>query len=156
MNILRTSRSPPALVSDLWQLPTPLLTKSVSAELEHNFYARCPPEKRSSAFRDHSTEHSNPATRVPTPNEGEFESSQAEEMTEKKNSETEGKRSTDESDLEHGKQKPPSASSKSKQPKQDSSLLMALHTTFFWQWWISGLLKLASGMKIIFFAHHQL
>lgn len=34
--------------------------------------------------------------------------------------------------------------SKSK-PKYDASLLKALHETFFWRWWISGALKLASG-----------
>ena len=30
-------------------------------------------------------------------------------------------------------------------PKYDASLLKALHTTFFWRWWIAGALKLVSG-----------
>ncbi|KAI0700341.1 multidrug resistance-associated ABC transporter [Cytidiella melzeri] len=126
----------PLQKEDLWQLPTPLLTKSLSAELERNFYNRCPPEKRPHTCIQHPEEQSNPATR--------------------KLSDADTKLSSEEPDIEKLEQVPSVDAEKStnlkaghkekkrQQPKQDSSLIMALNTTFFWQWWISGLLKLAA------------
>ena len=32
--------------ADLWELPQPQLTASITDETEKNFYSRCPPEKR--------------------------------------------------------------------------------------------------------------
>jgi len=32
--------------ADLWELPQPQLTSSITDEIEQNFYSRCPPEKR--------------------------------------------------------------------------------------------------------------
>ncbi|KAI0087237.1 multidrug resistance-associated ABC transporter [Irpex rosettiformis] len=137
----------------LWQLPTPLLTKSVSNELEHNFYSRCPPEKRSHAFHDVNDEQSNSGTRAPTPDEGTAIHPRSSTLDEKKGDVDGDDKLSSEPDIEKVPQKPTSATNsksrrnkkKGNEPKQDSSLLMAIHTTFFWQWWISGLLKLASA-----------
>ena len=41
-----------------------------------------------------------------------------------------------------------------KTKKYDSSLLKALHTTFFWSWWISGLLKFLSGLSRLLSSCH--
>jgi ATP-binding cassette, subfamily C (CFTR/MRP), member 1 len=32
--------------ADLWELPQPQLTSSITDKTEENFYSRCPPEKR--------------------------------------------------------------------------------------------------------------
>ena len=144
--------------TDLWQLPTPLLTKSVSTELEQNFYSRCPPEKRSHAYRDEDDDQSRSGTRAPTPEEVNAKRPRPSIADEKKgDGDTDGRLSS-EPDMEKSwPNNAPCVKSvkskrkknlKSKPPKQDSSLLMAIHTTFFWQWWISGILKLASGMSL--------
>lgn len=49
-------------------------------------------------------------------------------------------------EIPRGKKQTSKGKSKSKsKPKYDASLIKALHTTFFWRWWIAGALKLASG-----------
>lgn len=153
-------------ITDLWELPDSLLTKSISAEIEHNFYTRCPPERRPTAFRDQPAAHSNPtsAAHVPTSSNGIFKTSLNEEMPGEKESQAGEERFPEDTNFEHGEPMSPPSSSKSekaeckskkiKQPKQDSSLLMALHATFLWQVWIAGLLKLASGTDNVFSFSH--
>lgn len=45
--------------------------------------------------------------------------------------------------------------SSDKQQKYDSSLLKAIHTTFFWSWWSSGIMKLLSGRLRHFLASRR-
>lgn len=133
-----------------------MLTESLSGELERTFYARCPNEKRPKAYRDGPDGESNPNTRVPTP-QPVMESSRSHTINEDQSEEKFGSESPDLEKAEHvddeklnkGPQNsnkgPQSEKKGQKQSKQDSSLLRALHVVFFWDWWISGGLKLASG-----------
>lgn len=114
-----------------------MLTESLSAEIEQNFYSRCPPEKRPKTAHDTFHDASTSVSRADSPQVGK---------NEKVEEETSSTSVPDAEKAEIKSRKGAKAGRKSsKEPKQDSSLLMALHNTFFWPWWMSGLLKLASG-----------
>ncbi|KIP09393.1 hypothetical protein PHLGIDRAFT_534837 [Phlebiopsis gigantea 11061_1 CR5-6] len=110
--------SRPLQKDDLWDLPIQHQTASLTDEIERNFYTRCSPDKRPVAFRNSDSDSSSSTPR-PSTSAGDDE-----EL--KKGS----------SDPEKGKPKT--------NPKYDSSLVKALHVTFFWRFWGAGLLKLLS------------
>ena len=114
------------LVIDFWQLPNQRLTSSLTADLEKNFYARCPPEKRPIFIHEGSAKETDDQSTT----SGSKESHSAE-------------------DKEKGDTK---VESNSKPPKYDASLVKAIHTTFFWRWWAAGALKFCSGMLTYFYS----
>lgn len=129
---------------DLWQLPPSLLTESLSAEIERHFYVACPAGKRPKAFsedgvgkppqeatKDGITEVSRPQeTKDEETNNGKDEKAVPQVM-ELKATET-----SEKNDQKSAPEKP---------FKESSALMGALFTTFRWQWYISGLFKLAAG-----------
>ncbi|KAK7691491.1 hypothetical protein QCA50_004890 [Cerrena zonata] len=113
---LRVGFSRPLEKEDFWQLPDQRLTPTLTAELEKNFYARCPPEKRPVFTQD-------------VPVEGHDDQS-----TTSASKESNG----------DNEEKTQSPVDNSKPPKYDASLVKAIHTTFFWRWWGAGALKFCS------------
>jgi ATP-binding cassette subfamily C (CFTR/MRP) protein 1 len=101
---------------DLWEFPKNLQTSSIASEVEANFFQRCPPEQRPSFLRP-----DNPHSLSPPP----YDEDAAKGV-----------------DLESN---PKGGQRKGKKVVYDSSLVKALHQTFFYRWWFAGLLKLCSG-----------
>ncbi|KAH8103346.1 multidrug resistance-associated ABC transporter [Cristinia sonorae] len=122
-SFLQVGFSRPLEKEDLWQLPSRNLTDSLSSTLEANFYERCPPEKRPAFLRNNDASSTSAVT-APTASGKKTTQSEAEE----KESNTRTAHSSQEK----------------KSPQHDSSLIKALHKTFFYRWWFAGLLKLIS------------
>ena len=98
--------------TDLWRLPSPRLAATLTSQVEHNFYARCPPEQR-------PRHTSSPPTQVDEPDK------------DKKSGKSKSwgfglDRQAKEKVFE----------------KYDSSLVKALHRAFIFRWWTAGILKL--------------
>ncbi|KAG6813846.1 hypothetical protein H0H92_006790 [Tricholoma furcatifolium] len=104
----------PLEVNDLWELPDERLAAKITDELEKNYYLRCPPADRPSAFR----------STVP----GTVSKSNT-DIDEKDGLDSKGTPATIEA-------------ATNRQPKYDSSLFKALHATFMKRIWISGVLYL--------------
>lgn len=113
---------------DLWELPEERLTHSLTGKLEHNFYNRCPPAKRPRFLRGSSQHPSSPPL------------SPKEEPTTSKNTESQPPGTEDTKPAQTRKRF--GKKSKAPKPEHDSSLLRALHTTFWLRWWGAGFLKL--------------
>jgi ATP-binding cassette, subfamily C (CFTR/MRP), member 1 len=132
---------------DLWQLPSSLLTESITAEIERNFYARCSPDKRPIAINDdageQSTEFKDVKVAPETASNDFSESNKGKDNKEADVTTTEQQTNT----LPGGDQSTDAqqAGTQAKNP----SLLAALYIAFRWQWLVSGLLKLASGELIM-------
>lgn len=114
--------------------------------MEGNFYARCPPEQRPigvyHAQNSKSDDFAGPkASATQTATNKDIESSGITVTIEEKVS-----KSPEVTPEKASVQPEPSDN----QPKYDSSLLKAIHTTFFWSWWSSGVMKLLSGMLSYF------
>ncbi|KAF7982734.1 hypothetical protein HWV62_26606 [Athelia sp. TMB] len=125
---LEVGFSRPLEKEDLWELPPDQLTASLSTEVERNFYARCPPEKRPAQYHTQTTAaDSSSSSDTHVDDEKAAEGAHAESSTQKKRSRFDRKPKTFEKD-EDGK------------TKYDSSLMKAVHRTFFVQWWTAGLL----------------
>ncbi|KAJ6578750.1 multidrug resistance-associated ABC transporter [Mycena vulgaris] len=107
--------SRPLEKEDLWELPSSRLTAATTDALEANFYPRCPPEQRPSAFRSKS-------------NESVAETASNESVKEKNNTDA--------------KAKPKRFWHRKPKKEFDSSLFLALHRTFLYRIWSGGLLKL--------------
>ena len=110
---------------DLWELPQTRHTDTITAEVERNFYSRCPPNKRPAHMH---------CLRSDTP----LSNSQPElGKTESLSAITEGK----------GDKPENVESSKTEQTakKYDESLFKALHRTFFKRIWASAVLLVISG-----------
>ncbi|TFK36263.1 multidrug resistance-associated ABC transporter [Crucibulum laeve] len=126
--------SRPLEKEDFWTLPKDRLTASITDEVEHNFYARCPPEKRPRFLRDNYTDSaayngydlSKTVSPASTP-----ESRERKELPI-----TKGKKGW----FGRGKA---SKNKKTKSP-YDESAFKALHRTFIVRIWIAGILKLLS------------
>ena len=112
---------------DLWELPQPRLTNSITANLERNFYSRCPSNKR-------------PAFIHPLPLDTPLSDSDP-GKTESVNA------FTDEKGEKPGNAKPsnPEQSTMKSREKYDESLFKALHHTFFKRIWGSAILLVISG-----------
>ncbi|KDQ52618.1 hypothetical protein JAAARDRAFT_40221 [Jaapia argillacea MUCL 33604] len=130
--------SRPLEKEDLWELPPDRLTANIAEVVQRNFYARCPPEKRPHAFREPESQTSSPPL-----------SSSDEDPEKQVGGEDPEKQLGDDSTLpspqanESGSNKRDSSRKSNKgEPKYDSSLVKALHTTFFWRWWAGGIMNL--------------
>lgn len=125
---------------DLWELSRKRQTSSLSEEVEKNFYKRCAPDQRPVGLHPPSNDSGLEAT----PRSSSNIAKEDEDIDEKTQSPDLGKETED--TVEDGA---PAKSSQDKdsgrKPKYDASLWRALHTTFFWKFWIGGLLKLFSG-----------
>ena len=125
---------------DLWDLPDSQLTSSLTTEVEENFYARCPPEKRPEFYGSRTSPSASPkeeetVSELITPLRSEDDSEKKDdqkETSQPKKSWFQMKPKTFKTDSEGNR-------------KYDSSLLKALHRTFFVRWWTSGLLVLIAG-----------
>lgn len=133
---------------DLWQLPPSLLTESLSAEIERHFYVACPAEKRPKAF----SEDGKPSVAAELPQEatkdGITEVSRPQETNdEDTNGGKDEKAEPQVMELKATEtwEKNDQKSAPEKPFKESSALMGALFTTFRWQWYISGLFKLAAG-----------
>ncbi|EKM53211.1 uncharacterized protein PHACADRAFT_259405 [Phanerochaete carnosa HHB-10118-sp] len=129
----------PLQKDDLWELPTERQTNNLSDELERNFYTRCPPEKRPVEFRDANANPSSSTARSSTT----VEQDDVPKSSEKNAEDAEKFQPELESGVTPAGKGTSQKKSESK-PTYDASLFRALHTTFFWRWWIAGALKLAS------------
>ncbi|GJE92383.1 multidrug resistance-associated ABC transporter [Phanerochaete sordida] len=129
----------PLQKDDLWELPRQKQTNTLSDEIERNFYARCAPETRPLEFRDVDA-HAPSTARSSTTVDEDDAHAKPEKLAEDAEKV--------QPELERGgvapHKKGPRGGKAQAQPKYDASLIRALHTTFFWRWWIAGALKLAS------------
>ena len=114
---------------DLWELPQTRHTDTITANVERNFYSRCPPNNRPAHIHrlasdtSHSdlepefrkTESLNPVSEEKDDKPGNLESSKTEETA-----------------------------------KYDESLFKALHHTFFKRIWVSAILLVISGKRKVY------
>lgn len=136
------------LFTDLWQLPNERLTSTLSDKIERNFYSRCMPDKRPYFLR-----YDDAATPVDSSEALEGDTEKASPRLSETNEDLvvqdekvdskEGMASVSTSTPINSQSK--TRTKKTKSPKHDESLLMALHTTFFLRWWAAGVFKLCSG-----------
>jgi ATP-binding cassette, subfamily C (CFTR/MRP), member 1 len=124
---------------DLWDLPDSRLTSSLATEVEENFYARCEPDKRPEFYGSRSSpstspkeEETVPELKTPLRSDDDSEKGQKETSQPNRKSWFQMKPKTFKTDSEGNR-------------KYDSSLLKALHRTFFVRWWTGGLLVLIAG-----------
>lgn len=160
----------PSFFLDFWTLPNARLSRTLADDVEHNFFARCPPEKRPlhlrSAYGDSDAAKDNsltsPVADTLTPEESRGTDGHVTDA-DKKHTEggsgeegdavdDEGKKSTRTATASREKRgffDTSLASSKKfggkEGKKYDSSLLRALHRTFFWRWWTAGIMQLMGG-----------
>ncbi|KAJ3481401.1 hypothetical protein NLI96_g7684 [Meripilus lineatus] len=117
--ILPEGNASPLQKEDLWALPTKQLTENLTNDVEQRFYARCPPEQRPRVLSQNAV--------------GTAAINNVTEDTNVAGGILSERGTANESDNEDSNNK-----------RYDSSLLKALHSTFFWSWWGSGILKLVS------------
>ncbi|KAI0087238.1 multidrug resistance-associated ABC transporter [Irpex rosettiformis] len=147
-SILRVGFSRPLQKEDLWELPHALLTESLCTELEHNFYASCPAEKRPRSYCEgDGAEESDTARplRAATSDGGitEYSPPQDDSNVDAKDEKTVTQ--VIELNKTQGNREEKSDKSTPEKPfKEESALTGALFTTFRTQWYISGFLKLAA------------
>jgi len=122
-------------IEDFWELPTPQLTSTLSTELENIFYLRCPPEKRPECYRSQYSPSVSPKEEEATSSPGNKEN-------------TEGEKTTSYNWYSSWFRKKPKVfkTDPAGNEKYDSSLIKALHRTFFVRWWTAGTLVLIAGM----------
>ena len=107
---------------DLWELPQPRLTNMIAADVERNFYSRCPSNKRPAFI--HLLFSDTPLS--------DSELGKTEFISEEKGDKP-------------GNVEPSKTEETTK--KYDESLFKALHRTFFKQIWVSGFLLVVSGKR---------
>ena len=107
---------------DLWELPQPRLTNTITADVERNFYSRCPSNKRPAFIHLLSSD-------VPL---SDSELGKTESISEGKGDKP--------GDVEPSK-------TEETTKKYDESLFKALHHTFFKRIWVSGFLLVISGKR---------
>jgi ATP-binding cassette, subfamily C (CFTR/MRP), member 1 len=109
---------------DLWELPQPRHTDTITANIERNFYSRCPPNKRPAFMHRLSSD-----TPLSDSELGKTGSVNA---------------ISEEKDEKPGNNKPEQSTTKSDE-KYDESFFKALHRTFFKRIWFSAVLLVVSG-----------
>ena len=102
---------------DLWEFPSDLQASTIVNRLEGNFFLRCPPEQKHFCHSDNKYTSRPPSTR-------------------------DGVKDADLENFSEDSSRVPKCKQK---PVHDSSLMKALHQTFFLRWWSAGVLKLGSG-----------
>ena len=113
---------------DLWELPQPRHTNTITADVERNFYSRCPSDKRP-AFMHYLP----PVTPL---SDSELDKTEFVNPVNEKQGEKPG-------NVEVGNPEQPT--NKSEDGKYDQSLFKALHNTFFKRIWFSAFLLVISG-----------
>ncbi|CAG8722064.1 9364_t:CDS:2, partial [Acaulospora colombiana] len=118
--IPEVSASRPLEVADLWELDDARRSDHISPILEHNFYVRCPPEKRprhlqeQDVFTPGKEKEKQPDLSAPNGDEGDVEA-----------------------------QKPLTKEEEKRRKKMyDESLVWALEKTFRYNFWMGGILQL--------------
>ncbi|KAJ7172563.1 multidrug resistance-associated ABC transporter [Mycena filopes] len=111
--------SRPLEKDDLWELPESRLTGPTTDRLEANFYPRCTPEQRPSAFRARPDESSTETASVDS-----------------------GKENKGTSSKKDAPKKPTRFWQRKPKKEFDSSLFLAVHRTFRYRIWFGGVLKL--------------
>ena len=135
-----------ACLADLWALPENQLTHPLAQRVEKAFYSRCPPESRPTfLFEDSeklSSAHAHDSLDDDVSSVSSMESGKSQEKIEE-----DVEAAADRGACEIEKLQGQSRAKKGKESKRkyDSSLLKALHSVFWLQFWLSGLLKLTSG-----------
>ena len=127
----------------MWELTKQRQTETLCKEIEDNFYTRCPPEKRPVHYHNHDTAATDSADFGSRSPSGTFKGD--EEIDEKVISPKPSKFADVESSLENKNTGSATQQSATAGVIYDSSLVKALHKTFFWRFWIAGILKLLSG-----------
>ncbi|OBZ78499.1 Canalicular multispecific organic anion transporter 1 [Grifola frondosa] len=130
--------SRPLQKEDFWQLPREKLTQTLSEKIENDFYSRCPPEKRPTFLHDIAQARSSalsPVGPTVTTDKSEIHVTAPSSQLEKTASASGVTDGTSE----------PNANGQEQQPFNPSaSLTKTIYHTFYWNWWISGFLKLFS------------
>ncbi|KAI0371903.1 multidrug resistance-associated ABC transporter [Pilatotrama ljubarskyi] len=134
-SFLSVGYSRPLEKEDFWEMPNFRLTGSITEQLEQAFYRRCPPEERPSFVWEKDAGLSADG------HDGNNVSRQTSNSTKLAPVE---KLDTENPTPAASLPKASAQSKGKKQPKQDSSLLYALHTVFWKQFWTAGVLKLFS------------
>ncbi|PPQ81812.1 hypothetical protein CVT25_013648 [Psilocybe cyanescens] len=152
---LEVGYSRPLEKEDFWELPKARLTSTITDDVERNFYARCPPEKRPRHIQNPVSEKGNidgeksveehgglkpPAeiltavsTQTTVPPEAELEKELAAKSSLNAHTRSLVKPWTW---FRRGEKKA--------KPEFDESLFKAIHRTFFVRIWVGGILKLFS------------
>ncbi|KAF7321107.1 Multidrug resistance-associated ABC transporter protein [Mycena chlorophos] len=116
----------PLEADDLWELPPDLLTGATADALEAQFYPRCPPDQRPAAFRQKTEE---PRKSGESDGDSTVEDAEKQVPTEEKAAPA------------AAPTKPRRFWQRKAKPLYDSSLVRAVHRTFFTRIWIGGVLK---------------
>ncbi|TDL20293.1 multidrug resistance-associated ABC transporter [Rickenella mellea] len=131
---------------DLWQLPTPRLTRTLTDAIQTNFFARVEPEKRPHFLRNASSSSSSDSAASPTLSP--TSSTREERDVEGQIPDTkEGKDPSEGKEGVKGKTVPVEGEKNvkgKKEKKYDASLVKAIHTTFFYRIWTAGIFKLVA------------
>ncbi|KAI0360724.1 multidrug resistance-associated ABC transporter [Trametes cingulata] len=137
-SFLSVGYSRPLEKDDFWEMPDARLTGNITEQLERAFYIRCPPEERPSFVweKDEGLSRDD--------HDGNNVSRQTSNSTKQIPLEKTDPEKADSSTATDSPSKVPNQPKGKKQPKQDSSLLFALHSVFWKQWWTAGVLKLFS------------
>ena len=135
-----------ACLADLWALPENQLTHPLAQRVEKAFYSRCPPESRPTfLFEDSeklSSAHAHDSLDDDVSSVSSMESGKSQEKMEE---DVEAAAGGGASEIEKLQGQSQAKKGKESKRKYDSSLLKALHSVFWLQFWLSGLLKLTSG-----------
>ncbi|TBU42097.1 multidrug resistance-associated ABC transporter [Dichomitus squalens] len=135
--------SRPLEKDDFWSLPEHRLTHPLTQRVEKAFYSRCPPESRPPFLFEDGEKLSSTRTReVPDDDVSRVSSKDSKKPRKEETKEDVEAIAGSDSEKPHAETKPNTG--KGKEPEYDSSLLKALHSVFWVQFWLSGLLKLVS------------
>ena len=135
-----------ACLADLWTLPENQLTHPLAQRVEKAFYSRCPPESRLTfLFEDSeklSSAHAHDSLDDDVSSVSSMESGKSQEKMEE---DVEAAAGGGASEIEKLQGQSQAKKGKESKRKYDSSLVKALHSVFWLQFWLSGLLKFTSG-----------
>ena len=120
-----------ACLADFWALPENRLTNPLTQRVEKAFYSRCPPESRPTFLFEDSEKLSSTRTHEPPDDVSRVSSKQPEKKVEEDVEATAVGGDTEKTQTE-----PQTKTGKENKPEYDSSLLKALHSVFWSQFWL--------------------
>ena len=143
--------------TDLWELDDRRRAHVVTDRLESNFYARCPPEKRPARFRRASTttttnaNDKNATDAIIDDGTVDDNDEKGLEMLENGTAGASPGREKENEKASHDRSRPAKeVKGKGRRaPQYDSSLPFALQRTFFFHFWLSGILYAIGGPSIL-------
>ncbi|KAM5532133.1 hypothetical protein V8D89_014226 [Ganoderma adspersum] len=142
-SFLSVGFSRPLEAEDFWSLPNTRLTNPLTQKVEKAFYGRCPPESRPSFLsQDGGSSSTAPTTESAEkePSQSSSKEDEARQLEETKDDvETTVRVSSDEPPTVPGDEE-----DKGSDTQCDSSLVKALHSVFWVQFWTAGFLKLVA------------